>query len=87
MARGDRLEDWFRIVELEPGVTLIEEPWHHEHVKSYLITGTKRAVLLDADMGIGNLRGVVRGLTRLPVTVVLSHAHWDHIGGSASIRR
>lgn len=74
--------DWFRIEEPEPGVILIEEPWHDERVKSYLVTGTERALLLDTGTGVGDLRGVIASLTRLPLTVVQSHAHWDHVGST-----
>lgn len=76
------LNDWFRVEELEPGVILIEEPWHDERVKSYLITGAERALLLDTGTGVGDLRGVIEGLTQLPLTVVQSHAHWDHVGST-----
>ncbi|MBA2518747.1 MAG: MBL fold metallo-hydrolase [Chloroflexia bacterium] len=73
---------WFRTAELEPGVFVIEEPWHDERVKSYLITGSTGAVLLDTGTGVGDLRSEIQGLTNLPLTVVLSHAHWDHIGST-----
>ena len=75
-------KDWFRVEELEPGVVLIEEPWHDERVKSYLITGTQRALLLDTGTGVGDLRALIEELTQLPLTVVQSHAHWDHIGNT-----
>jgi glyoxylase-like metal-dependent hydrolase (beta-lactamase superfamily II) len=75
-------KDWFRVEELEPGVILVEEPWHDERVKSYLITGTERALLLDTGTGVGDLRGLVEELTQLPLTVVQSHAHWDHVGST-----
>ena len=32
---------------------------------------------------MGNLRREVEALTDLPVTVALTHVHWDHIGGCA----
>ncbi len=74
--------DWYRVVEVEPGVTMIEEPWHDEQVKSYVITGSERAVLLDTGTGVGDLRGLVRSITTLPLIVVQSHAHWDHVGST-----
>ena len=48
---------------------------------SYLVVGEARAILLDTGMGVGHIRSLVRRLTDKPVTVVNSHAHWDHIGG------
>jgi glyoxylase-like metal-dependent hydrolase (beta-lactamase superfamily II) len=74
---------WFAVRVAEPGIVVIAEPHHVERVSSYLISGTDRAVLLDTGMGVANIREVVEAWTRLPVTVVNSHAHWDHIGGNA----
>ena len=75
-------QGWFRVTEPEPGVHCIEEPLHTERVKSFLVVGSRRALLIDTGMGVGDLRLVVRELTDLPVTVVQSHAHFDHIGGT-----
>ena len=33
-------------------------------------------------MDIGNVKQVVKKLTPLPVTVVLSHTHADHVAGA-----
>lgn len=74
-------QPWFTVRAAEPGIFIIEEPHHEERVKSYLIEGRERAMLLDTGMGVGDLRRLVAGLTSLPVFVVNSHAHWDHIGG------
>lgn len=75
-------DSWFAVRVAEPGIHIIEEPHHIERVKSYLVTGQDRAVLIDTGMGVGNIREVVEGITSLPVTVVNSHAHWDHVGGN-----
>ncbi len=76
------MSDWFDIRHEEPGIFIIEEPNHVEKVKSYLIAGSERAILLDTGMGIANIKEVVEALTDLPITVVNSHAHWDHVGGN-----
>lgn len=47
-----------------------------------LLTGTRRAVLFDTMMGLGDLRGFVESLCPLPLTVICSHGHFDHVGGS-----
>jgi glyoxylase-like metal-dependent hydrolase (beta-lactamase superfamily II) len=73
---------WFDVEPLAAGVTAIAEPFHVEHVISYLIEGDEQAILLDTGMGVGDLAALVRDLTSLPIAVVNSHAHWDHIGAN-----
>ncbi len=75
-------QHWFRVQELDPGIVSISEPLHEEVVSSFLILGELRALLIDTGMGVGDIRAVVEDHTSLPVTVVNSHAHWDHIGGN-----
>jgi glyoxylase-like metal-dependent hydrolase (beta-lactamase superfamily II) len=73
-------DPWFEVYRIRPGVIAIYEPHQSEEVICYLILGTKRAVLFDTGMGISNIRAVVEALTSLPVTVVNSHTHNDHVG-------
>ncbi len=72
--------DWFEVYRIRPGVFAIYEPHQYEEVISYLITGSQRALLFDTGLGIADLRSVVAKLTELPVTVLNSHTHFDHIG-------
>lgn len=51
-------------------------------VACYLVVGNNQACLLDTCTGAGDLRSCVASITKLPVTVVLSHAHMDHCGGA-----
>jgi glyoxylase-like metal-dependent hydrolase (beta-lactamase superfamily II) len=71
---------WFDVYQVNAGTYAILEPRHYEEVISYLILGTKRALLLDTGMGIGNIHIEVQRLTALPVVVVNSHSHYDHVG-------
>lgn len=48
----------------------------------YLVQGTERALLIDTGCGAGNIRIYAESLTHLPLTVVLTHGHYDHAGGS-----
>ena len=67
---------------MAPGVFAIYEPHQFEEVISYLILGGKRALLFDTGMGIGDIKRVVESLTPLPVVVMNSHTHNDHVGGN-----
>ena len=48
--------------------------------QAYLIEGGERALLVDGLSGVGSLKAFVRELTELPVTLVNTHGHVDHIG-------
>jgi len=72
--------NWFEVYRVRSGVFAIYEPHQYEEVISYLIVGSKRALLFDTGLGMGDIRKVVEELTPLPVTVLNSHTHFDHIG-------
>jgi glyoxylase-like metal-dependent hydrolase (beta-lactamase superfamily II) len=72
--------NWFEVYRVRPGVFAIYEPHQYEEVISYLLMGSKRALLFDTGLGIGDMRKIVTQLTSLPVTVLNSHTHFDHIG-------
>lgn len=75
-------DPWFQVYEVEPAVLAIYEPFQWQEVISYLIIGSERALLFDTGNGLGNIKAVVDRLTDLPVTVLNSHTHFDHIGGN-----
>jgi glyoxylase-like metal-dependent hydrolase (beta-lactamase superfamily II) len=76
-------EPWFEVYKVSPGVFAIYEPHQAEEVISYLIVGTKQALLFDTGMGIANIHKIVTQLTSRPVVVLNSHTHNDHVGGNA----
>jgi len=49
---------------------------------SILVIGKKRALLFDTGCGMDAIKEVVESITDLPLLVILSHGHFDHIGGS-----
>lgn len=71
----------YRIQELDEKTWLIEEEAEY-NVYMYLLAGTQKAVLLDTGYGTIPLDEIVRELTQLPVTVLYTHGHYDHIGGN-----
>ena len=73
-------DSWFEVYKIRPGIFAIYEPHQLEEVISYLIVGNDRALLFDTGMGISNIQAVVAGLTKLPVSVLNSHTHNDHVG-------
>lgn len=75
-------DPWFEVYKPSPGVFAIYEPHQSEEVISYLIVGEKRALLFDTGMGISDIRKVTAELTPLPIMVLNSHTHNDHVGGN-----
>jgi len=73
-------DPWFDVYKVAPGVFAIYEPHQSEETISYLIAGEKKAVLFDTGMGISDLKKVVGQLTQLPIIVLNSHTHDDHVG-------
>jgi len=80
LERVNVTDKWFEVYKIRPGVFAIYEPHQAEEVISYLVVGEKRALLFDTGMGISNIKKVVEGLTPLPVSVLNSHTHNDHVG-------
>lgn len=68
-----------QIKQLRPNVYLIDDAGEST---CYLITGSKKALLVDTANGYEDLQEIVRTLTELPVVVVNTHGHGDHIFGN-----
>lgn len=75
-------DPWFEVYQVEPSVFAIYEPHQAEEVISYLIVGQKQAVLFDTGMGISDIKKVIAELTAVPILVLNSHTHNDHVGGN-----
>ena len=71
--------DRAKITQLRPNVHLIDDAGEST---CYLITGNERALLVDTANGYEDLAEIVRSITDLPVIVVNTHGHGDHIFGN-----
>ena len=77
----DQPDKWFEVYRLTDTVYAIYEDGQFEEVISYLVLGREKAALIDTGSGIGDIKKLVTDLTDLPVMVVNTHTHGDHIGG------
>jgi len=75
-------DPWFEVYKVAPSTFAIYEPHQSEETIGYLILGSKKAILLDTGMGISDVHKLVSRLTQLPIIVLNSHTHDDHVGGN-----
>lgn len=71
---------WFHTYALDDHTYAISEPKYWQQNVSYLLIGTRRALLFDTGPGMYSIRAEVRRLTSLPVIAVPTHLHFDHVG-------
>jgi glyoxylase-like metal-dependent hydrolase (beta-lactamase superfamily II) len=75
---------WFEVREFADRIYRIREPalkpLHGSN--AWLVRGADAALLIDAGVGVAPLRPLVEALAGGPVVCVLTHAHYDHIGGA-----
>ncbi len=82
LEKMEAAEEWFEVYRLSADTYAIYEPYQFEEALSYLVLGKKRGVLIDTGTGIGDLKKLIKSLTDLPVSVLNTHTHWDHIGSN-----
>lgn len=69
---------YYQITQIKPDIYRFSSP---EFVFFELLTGTKKALLIDTGYGFGDVRSAVREVTEKPLTVVNTHGHLDHTCG------
>lgn len=76
--------EWFSIDTLLPGFFIFQENSSSQRNSSYLLLGTYRAYMFDSGTGENpgqngvKIKDVIQDHTDLPVTLLLSHFHFDH---------
>ena len=80
LERVPSADPWFEVYRIAAGVFAIYEPHQSEEAISFLILGERGAVMFDTGLGIGDIKRVVLALTSLPIVVLNSHTHDDHVG-------
>ena len=78
----DTGQDWFEVYKLTDNTYAIYEPNQWQEAISYLLIGTEKAMLIDSLQGIGDLKTVIDQLTDLPIIVINTHSHYDHVSGN-----
>jgi hydroxyacylglutathione hydrolase len=80
--QADAAESQFAVTNIAPGIYAISEPKYYQHNVSYLVVGSRRALMIDSGASTTeDITQVVHSLTDKPVAVIPTHLHFDHIGG------
>lgn len=74
------MADVYDVKELEKGFWCITEG----HVRMFLVEGSDYALLVDTGNGGGDIKALAQSLTSKPITLVLTHNHPDHVGGTGN---
>lgn len=71
----------FKARQIMPGVWDITDGPDRDNpfVNMFLLEGTEKALLIDAGVTKGDLKGFVGNLTKKPVQLVITHGHGDHV--------
>ncbi|WP_368505088.1 MBL fold metallo-hydrolase [Alkalihalophilus sp. As8PL] len=77
---GRNTDSWFTVTQIDEDTFAISEYGHWEKVHSFLVMGDEKAALIDTGLGIDNIKRITDQLTTLPIIVITTHVHWDHIG-------
>ncbi|MEM9179602.1 MAG: MBL fold metallo-hydrolase [Pseudomonadota bacterium] len=75
------LDQYWSVSEVGSNIFAIGEPRYYQYNWSYLIVGSERALLFDTGAGLRDISTPIANLTDKPIHVVLSHFHFDHVGG------
>ncbi|MDA7568868.1 MBL fold metallo-hydrolase [Emcibacteraceae bacterium] len=73
---------WFEVYKVTDKTYAIYEPFQWQEAISYLLLGSDNALLVDTLQGVGDLKSVVDQLTNLPIIVMNTHSHYDHVSSN-----
>jgi glyoxylase-like metal-dependent hydrolase (beta-lactamase superfamily II) len=75
----DMNKDLYLVREIGNNIYLIDD---NKYATAYLLIGENKALLIDTGTGFGDLKSLVTDLTNLPIVVVNTHGHSDHVWGN-----
>jgi len=74
------------VIAIDSQTWMIKEGEGLSGVYMYLLAGEEKALLIDTGYGSIPLDEICQSLTSLPIEVVLTHGHVDHIGGTGAFK-
>jgi hydroxyacylglutathione hydrolase len=86
-ASGTVVDGYWLVEQIAPDTWAIGEPANEPDNYAYLLVGTQRALLIDAGSTRDHdINRAIAGITALPVTVIPTHLHHDHVNGLGFFR-
>lgn len=82
---GKQLKNLIRGRKISERAYIITENWGAYQTSMMLIVGDRRAALIDSGTGTPGLIEYVREITDLPLILLHTHGHPDHIGGDEQL--
>jgi len=86
------IDEWYAVEAIDAQTFAINEPKSSQYNTSYLIIGDTQAIMFDAGSGerppgSRSMRAIAGHYTAKPITLILSHFHYDHIGDATIFDR
>lgn len=86
------IDEWYAVEAIDAQTFAINEPRSSQYNTSHLIIGDTQAIMFDAGsgerpLGSRSMRAIAERYTAKPITLILSHFHYDHIGDAAMFDR
>ena len=73
------MSEKMKITKLSDTIYLLND---NDSGTAYVVLGRDRALVIDTANGYENFYDIVRGITELPLVLVNTHAHPDHVRGN-----
>lgn len=74
---------WYKVRDLGNEIIQISD---NSLANMYIIKGDKKAMLIDTGWGMHDLEEVIKSITDLPLIVVNTHGHLDHVSGNYNFK-
>jgi len=76
-------KQWFEFSQMDDEITRIREPYVDVLIRSniWYVRGSEKNMLVDSGLGILSLREAAKELFEDPIVTVVTHTHYDHVGG------
>jgi hydroxyacylglutathione hydrolase len=86
---GKQKNGWYIIKKIDDRTYIISESRSSQNNSSFLIMGSREAILYDSgtvENKSESITQVICSLTKLPITLLSSHFHFDHIGNISDFK-